>query len=138
MLQRMFSSAHVSLYRWSNGKIGGRFRNGDVLLLTTSGRKSGKKRTTPLIYVRDGNRLVLIASNGGSAKDPGWWRNLKHSPLAEVQLKDTRQTIYAERVFGSERERLWQLMTSTLPFYDGYAKKTTRDIPVVVLRPKLE
>lgn len=138
MIQRLFSTLHVSLYRLSNGRIGGRFRNGDVLLLTTDGRKSGKKRTTPLIYFRDGNRLVLIASNGGRSSHPGWWKNLEHHPLAQVQVKAEHQSVYAQKAVGSERERLWQMVTGQLPFYDGYAKKTSREIPVVVLKPKLE
>ena len=107
-----------------------------VLLLTTTGRKTGRKRTTPLLYIRDGNRLVIVASNGGRAVDPSWWMNLKRNPIAMVQVKDVKQTIYAQRAIGSEKERLWQLMTSVYPVYDDYQKKTDRDIQVVVLMPK--
>ena len=107
-----------------------------VLLLTTTGRKTGRKRTTPLLYIRDGNRLVIVASNGGRAMDPSWWRNLKHNPIAMVQVKDVKQTIYAQRAVGSEKERLWQMMTSVYPSYDDYQKRTDREIPVVVLMPK--
>ena len=107
-----------------------------VLLLTTTGRKTGRKRTTPLLYIRDGNRLVIVASNGGRAIDPSWWMNLKRNPIAMVQVKDVKQTIYAQRAIGSEKERLWRLMTSVYPAYDDYQKKTDRDIQVVVLMPK--
>ena len=107
-----------------------------VLLLTTTGRKTGRKRTTPLLYIRDGNRLVIVASNGGRRMDPSWWMNLKHNPIAMVQVKDVKQTIYAQRALGSEKERLWQMMTSVYPSYDDYQKRTDRDIPVVVLMPK--
>ena len=107
-----------------------------VLLLTTTGRKTGRKRTTPVLYVRDGNRLVIVASNGGRPRDPSWWRNLMHNPIAMVQVKNAKQTIYAQRAIGSEKERLWRLMTSAYPPYDNYQQKTVRDIPVVVLMPK--
>ena len=107
-----------------------------VLLLTTTGRKTGRKRTTPLLYIRDGNRLVIVASNSGRRMDPSWWRNLKHNPIATVQVKDVKQTIYAQRALGSEKERLWQMMTSVYPSYDDYQKRTDREIPVVVLMPK--
>ncbi len=107
-----------------------------VLLLTTTGRKTGRKRTTPLLYIRDGNRLVIVASNGGRRMDPSWWMNLKHNPIAMVQVKDVKQTIYAQRALGSEKERLWQMMTSVYPSYDDYQKRTDREIPVVVLMPK--
>jgi deazaflavin-dependent oxidoreductase (nitroreductase family) len=136
MLQRVMSSTHVFFYRLSGGRIGGRVGKADILLLTTTGRKTGKKHTRPLICMRDGNRLVLIASNGGRRIDPSWWMNLKHNPIAEVQVKGLKETVYAQRAVGSEKERLWRLMTRVYPAYDDYQKKTDRDIPVVVLMPK--
>ena len=136
MLQQLMSSTHVFFYKLSGGRIGGRIHKADVLLLTTTGRKTGKKRTTPLLYVRDGNRLVIIASNGGRPMDPSWWMNLKRNPIAMVQVKRLKETVYAQRAIGSEKERLWRLMTSVYPAYDNYLKKTDRDIPVVVLMPK--
>jgi len=136
MLQQVMSSTHVFFYKLSGGRIGGRMHKVPVLLLTTTGRKTGRKRTTPLLYIRDGNRLVIVASNGGRPLDPSWWMNLKHNPIAMVQVKDVKQTIYAQRALGSEKERLWQMMTSVYPAYDDYQKKTDRDIPVVVLMPK--
>ena len=136
MLQQVMSSTHVFFYKLSGGRIGGRIHKADVLLLTTTGRKTGKKRTTPLLYVRDGNRLVIIASNGGRPIDPSWWMNLKRNPIAMVQVKSLKETIYAQRAIGSEKERLWQMMTSVYPSYDDYQKRTDREIPVVVLMPK--
>jgi len=136
MLQQAMSSTHVFFYKLSGGRIGGRIHKADVLLLTTTGRKTGKKRTTPLLYVRDGNRLVIIASNGGRPIDPSWWMNLKRNPIAMVQVKSLKETIYAQRAIGSEKERLWRLMTNVYPAYDNYLKKTDRDIQVVVLMPK--
>jgi len=136
MLQQVMSSTHVFFYKLSGGRIGGRMHKVPVLLLTTTGRKTGRKRTTPVLYVRDGNRLVIVASNGGRPRNPSWWMNLMHNPIAMVQVKDVKQTIYAQRALGSEKERLWQLMTSVYPSYDDYQKRTDRDIPVVVLMPK--
>ena len=136
MLQQVMSSTHVFFYKLSGGRIGGRIHKADVLLLTTTGRKTGKKRTTPLLYVRDGNRLVIIASNGGRPIDPSWWMNLKRNPIGMVQVKRLKETVYAQRAIGSEKERLWRLMTTAYPTYDDYQKKTDRDIQVVVLMPK--
>ena len=136
MLQQVMSSTHVFFYKLSGGRIGGRMHKVPVLLLTTTGRKTGRKRTTPLLYIRDGNRLVIVASNGGRRMDPSWWLNLKRNPIAMVQVKDGKQTIYAQRAIGSEKERLWRLMTSAYPTYDDYQQKTDREIPVVVLMPK--
>ena len=136
MLQQVMSSTHVFFYKLSGGRVGGRMHKVPVLLLTTTGRKTGRKRTTPLLYIRDGNRLVIVASNGGRRMDPSWWLNLKRNPIAMVQVKDGKQTIYAQRAIGSEKERLWRLMTSAYPTYDDYQKKTDREIPVIVLMPK--
>ena len=136
MLQQVMSSIHVFFYKLSGGRIGGRMHKVPVLLLTTTGRKTGRKRTTPLLYIRDGNRLVIVASNGGRRMDPSWWLNLKRNPIAMVQVKDGKQTIYAQRAIGSEKERLWRLMTSAYPTYDDYQQETDREIPVIVLMPK--
>jgi len=136
MLQQVMSSTHVFFYKLSGGRIGGRMHKVPVLLLTTTGRKTGRKRTTPLLYIRDGNRLVIVASNGGRAMDPSWWMNLKRNPIGMVQVKSLKETVYAQRAIGSEKERLWRLMTTAYPTYDDYQKKTDRDIPVVVLMPK--
>src|SRR5256712_13709899 len=110
MLQQLMSSTHVFFYKLSGGRIGGRMHKVPVLLLTTTGRKTGRKRTTPLLYIRDGNRLVIVASNGGRRIDPSWWMNLKHNPIAMVQMKRLKQTVYAQRAIGSEKERLWRLI----------------------------
>src|SRR2546428_13262319 len=123
MLQQVMSSIHVFFYKLSGGRIGGRIHKADVLLLTTTGRKTGKKRTTPLLYVRDGNRLVIIASNGGRPIDPSWWMNLKRNPIAMVQVKRLKETIYAQRAIGSEKERLWRLVSYLFSSDDNYFEK---------------
>ncbi len=136
MFLQFYSSLHVFFYRLSGGWIGGRIHGINVLLLTTTGRKTGKKRTRPLLYLRDGNRLVVITANSGRDKDPSWWTNLQHNPIGEVQVRTEKETVYAQRASGSEKERLWALMTGMYPGYNEYQKKTKRKISVVVLMPK--
>ena len=123
------------LYRVSNGRVGGRFRGAPVLLLTTIGRKTGRKRTTPLLFARDGNRLVVVASNGGRTRHPSWWTNLRFNSEAEVEIKGDRWSVKAEKANDSEKTRLWPLMTETFPPYKKYQLKTKRVIPVVILTP---
>jgi F420H(2)-dependent quinone reductase len=131
--QRLLTKAHVSLYRLSRGRIGGRMWNSPVLLLTTVGRKTGKHRTTPLLYLKDNDRIAIVASNGGRDKEPSWWTNLKTSPHAKVQIKGEKKTIVARKANDSEQEGLWPLLTKMYPSYDEYQKKTKREIPVVIL-----
>ena len=132
---RLISAAHTSLYRLTGGKLGGRLGKGPVLLLETTGRKSGKRRTTPLLYVADGDRLVIIASKGGAPRHPDWWLNLERNPRTQVQVGRRRMTVEAEAVTGPERERLWARLLEIYPSYQDYQRRTTRQIPVVVLRP---
>ncbi len=105
-----------------------------ILLLTTRGRKSGKERTTPLMFTRDGDNLVLIASVGGAPKNPAWYWNLQGQD-ADVQIGSEHRRVRARDAVGEERERLWAEMVSLYPGYAEYQKKTTRQIPVVVLEP---
>jgi F420H(2)-dependent quinone reductase len=131
--QRLLTKTHVSLYRLSRGRIGGRMWNSPVLLLTTVGRKTGKHRTTPLLYLKDNDRIAIVASNGGRDKEPSWWTNLKTSPNAKVQIKGEKKTIVARKANDSEQAGLWPLLTKMYPSYDEYQKKTKREIPVVIL-----
>lgn len=105
-----------------------------VLLLTTTGRKSGRPWTVPLMYQKiDDGRWVIIASNGGSARHPAWWFNLRSQPDASVQIGRQTYPVTAVETAGEERERLWRRMADMYKGYDAYTKKTTREIPVVVL-----
>jgi len=133
MFLQFYTSLHVFFYKLLGGRIGGRIHKANVLLMTTMGWKTGKKRTRPLLYLRDGNRLVIVAANGGREKDPAWWTNLKHNPIGEVQIRNEKETVYAQRASGSEKERLWALVTNMYPEYNEYQKKTKREISVVVL-----
>lgn len=129
----LFTTIHVFLYRISEGSIGGRFRGAPVALLTTTGSKTGKKRTTPVLYIEENKNVVLVASNGGRPRDPMWWSNLRKNPDAEVQLKKEMRKMRARRASLDEKSRLWPLLTKMYPTYDDYKKKTSRDIPVVIL-----
>jgi F420H(2)-dependent quinone reductase len=131
---RVIGALHAALYRMTRGKRGGTMFKVPILLLTTRGRKSGKKRTTPLMYTRDGDNLVLIASVGGAPRHPGWYHNLQGQE-AEVQIGSERRSVRARDAEGAERERLWAEMVALYPSYADYQRKTTRRIPVVVLEP---
>jgi deazaflavin-dependent oxidoreductase (nitroreductase family) len=127
-------AVHTGLYRLTGGRMGGRMRNAPVLLLTATGRKTGKRRTMPLLYGRDGDNLVVIASKGGDPKHPAWYLNLQGQE-AEIQVGRDRKRVRARDAEGQERERLWAQMVGVYPDYAEYQKKTTRQIPVVVLEP---
>jgi deazaflavin-dependent oxidoreductase (nitroreductase family) len=132
--ENLFGDEHVRRYRETGGQVGHDWRRGSkILLLTTTGRKSGRQSTTPLIYEADGDRYVVIASKGGAPKDPGWYLNLDKTPDVELQVKDEVFPAHARTAHGEERERLWKLAAQQWPDYDAYAEKTDREIPVVVL-----
>lgn len=129
----LFGPEHVERYRATDGEEGHDWRGTIVLLLTTTGRKSGEPRTMPLIYQPDGDNYVIVASKGGWPNHPLWYLNLLADPNVEVQVKGDRFKARARTAEGEERERLWKLMTATWPQYDEYQAKTDREIPVVVL-----
>ena len=135
MVRNLISALHRGLYRLLGGRFVGSFGGAPVLLLTTTGRKSGKPRTTPLLYARAGDGYVLIASKGGADHHPLWYRNLHANPRAEVQVGRKTEQVRARDAEGEERERLWRTLTDLYPGYDNYAQKTSRTIPVVVLEP---
>jgi deazaflavin-dependent oxidoreductase (nitroreductase family) len=133
--QRLFTGAHAFVYRLTGGALGGSMFNGPVLLLTTTGRKSGKQRTAPLLYIKDGENMVIVASNGGADRPPTWWLNLKGNPEAQVQIGRAVRRVRAEQANPAEKQRLWPILSKMYPAYDEYQKKTTREIPLVLLRP---
>jgi len=134
LLQNVVTRVHSVLYRSSNGVIGGRLANSPVLLLTTTGRRSGKQRTVPLLYLIDGVNVVLVASNGGAVRHPTWWLNLQTTPEAWIQIKSIRRRVRAERASAAEKQRLWPHLTAMYQGYERYQRITDRDIPVVILR----
>jgi len=105
------------------------------LLLTTVGRKSGEKFVFPLFYGEDGNSIIVVASKGGAPEHPGWYKNLSANPEVEVQIGTKKLKAKARTTTGAERERLWQKAVKFWPPYADYAKKTEREIPVVLLDP---
>jgi proline iminopeptidase len=130
----LFGDEHVRRYRETGGEVGHIWREGStILLLTTTGRKTGDKRTVPLIYATDGDRFVIVASKGGAPEDPGWYRNIEKTPEVELQVKDEVFRARARKAQGEERERLWRKANEVWPHYDEYATRTDREIPVVVL-----
>jgi F420H(2)-dependent quinone reductase len=130
------SRLHVALYRLSGGRVGGRFRNkAPVLLLTTTGRKSGKQRTTPLLYVEEDGGYVVVASVGGAPKHPAWFLNLRDDAAATIQVGSRRLPVTARTATDEERARLWPVVNRMYAGYDTYQAKTTRQIPLVILTP---
>lgn len=132
---RVISQIHEFWYRMTNGLVGGNVLGAHILLLNTTGRKSGKRYTTPLLYVEDGTDLVVIASNGGAERDPDWWRNLRAEPETTIQVGGKHKDVHADVATGAERDRLWSKITSRYGVYRDYERRTSREIPVVVLHP---
>ena len=135
LVGKVAGKAHSSLYRATDGRVGGRFLGGPVLLLNTTGRKSGQRRTTPLLYVMDGEDFVIIASNGGAPKHPAWYLNLKANPDATVEIEGRETRVRAEEASPEDKGRLWQKMVEMYSGYDGYQRKAEREIPLLVLHP---
>lgn len=133
---KWMSRGQTWLYRKTDGKLGGKFLQGaPVALLTTIGRKTGEPRVSPLLYLREGNRIVLIASKGGSASNPLWYLNLKANPKVSVQIKDEVLNLTARDATEEERARYWPKMTQMYTSFDDYQSWTDRVIPVVICDP---
>jgi len=123
------------LYRISGGRVPARLGKAPIMLLTTTGSKSGKRRTNPALFIVDGADLATVASAGGAAKNPSWFVNLMHNPEATVTIKRETRKVRGRKASAEERKRLWPLLTAVFSNYEEYAKKTKREIPVVILSP---
>ncbi len=135
-VMRAASALNTWIYRLSGGKLLGRFPSGaPVGLLTTTGRKSGRARTVPVLYLADGRDFILVASQGGAPTHPGWFLNLEADPKAELQIGPRRIPVTARPVAEEERDRLWPRLVAMYRPYDDYQRRTTRRIPVVKLTP---
>lgn len=132
----LFGPEHVRVYRETKGERGYHWRGARILLLTTTGRRSGDPRTMPLIYRTDGDSFVVVASKGGWKDNPLWYENLKADPDVTIELKGETIPVRASTAQGEERARLWPLMTEVWPDYDTYQGRAEREIPVVVLSPR--
>jgi len=142
-VMRLFSQANVWVYRKTGGRLGGKWRVGSafphgvpVLLLTTVGRKSGARRTTPLLYIEDGERVILVASQGGMPKHPLWYLNLSAEPEVEVQIGKAIRAMRARDATPQERQAYWPRLVAMYPDFASYQSWTERVIPVVVLEPR--
>ena len=133
---RAVGKLNVPLYRLTNGRVGGHVGRAPVLLLTTTGRKSGELRTAPVAYLADGDRYVVIGSNAGNPRPPAWALNLKANPEAEVQVRRVKLPVRARVAEGEERAELWRRMNEQFPGFDDYEQRTDRDIAVFVLEPQ--
>jgi F420H(2)-dependent quinone reductase len=127
---------NIPLYRASGGRLMGKIGRAPVLLLTTTGRKSGQPRTAPVVYLADGDRLVLINTNAGNERIPAWSLNLRANPEAEVEIGRERRKVRARIAEGEERADLWRKHNEQYSGFDDYAAKLERDIAVVVLEPR--
>jgi deazaflavin-dependent nitroreductase family protein len=125
----------IALYVETDGREGSTQRGAPLLLLTTQGRKSAKWRRTALIFGQSGENYIIVASKGGAARHPAWYLNLKANPEVHVQVYARTFTAIARTATAEEKPQLWSLMAKIWPDYNEYVKKTTRDIPVVILSP---
>lgn len=132
---RVFISMFTWFYQRTDGKIGGKMQGLGVLLLTTTGRKTGQKRVTPLGYFEHDGYYVVIASNAGSDSHPAWFYNLRSNPQVGLQILDKHLTAVAEPADPTLRKQLWEKLIVLAPGYKGYETRTTREIPMVLLRP---
>lgn len=134
---RGLAAGHTAVYRASRGRLGHRMRGAPpMLLLDHVGARSATRRTTPLVYVRDGEDVVLVASKGGYARHPAWFHNLRANPEAVVQIGPERRAVRARVATPDERKRLWPKAVATYAGYEGYQRRTEREIPLVVLEPR--
>jgi deazaflavin-dependent oxidoreductase (nitroreductase family) len=130
-----FNRKVIDEFRANEGKVGGPFEGAPVLLLTSTGAKSGEQRTTPVVYQQDGERMVIFASKAGAPENPAWYHNLRANPTATVEVGPDTVEVEAVVTDGDERERLFSKQKQLMPTFADYEQKTERQIPVVALQP---
>jgi deazaflavin-dependent oxidoreductase (nitroreductase family) len=136
-LLRLVMGWHAVVYRATDGLIGHQLPGFPPnLLLDHVGAKSGKRRTSPLLYTADGDDLVLVASKGGYPKNPAWFYNLMANPDTTIQVGAERRAVHARKANAKERARLWPMVVNTFGPYEDYARRTEREIPLVILEPR--
>lgn len=126
---------HIRAYRDSGGEVGYLWNGVPTLLLTTTGRRTGQQRTSALIFGRDGDDYLVVASMGGAPMHPAWYLNLQANPAAGIQVRADEFAVVARTATADEKPRLWKIMTDQWPNYDVYQSRTERDIPVAILTP---
>jgi len=135
-LLSLITALHRFVYERSGGRIGGRLPGKRFLLLTTVGRRTGKRRVMPLLYVREADAFVVVGSNAGDDRPPAWWLNLEANPSARVQVDTEHHAVSARRAEGAELAALWSKLEGSYRHYADYRRRTPREIPVVVLEPE--
>ena len=136
-VMKPMSRINTWIYRLSGGKVGGRWlRGAPILLLSTIGRKSGEPRVAPLLYLRDGEKVVIVASKGGMSKHPPWYWNLEANPDVEVEIGRERNKMLARRASDPEKAALWPRLIEMYRDFDDYQARTERNIPVIILSPR--
>jgi deazaflavin-dependent oxidoreductase (nitroreductase family) len=136
-LLRRLMGGHAAVYRATNGVIGHRFPGSPPMLLVDHvGARSGTRRTSPLVYARDGENVILVASKGGYPKNPAWFHNLMANPDTTIQIGSRRSDVHARVADPEERKRLWPKVVEVYGGYEDYRKRTDREIPLVILEPR--
>jgi deazaflavin-dependent oxidoreductase (nitroreductase family) len=131
----LLGQEHVQRYQETDGEVGYLWNGVPILLLTTTGRRSGEPRTTPLIFARDGDDYLVVASTGGAPQHPNWYKNLLTDPSARIQVQAEQVAVEARTADDDEKPRLWAIVSEQWPNYDVYQTRTDRVIPVVILSP---
>jgi deazaflavin-dependent oxidoreductase (nitroreductase family) len=132
----LLGEEHVRRYQETDGEVGYMWNGATTLLLTTTGRRTGRARTTPLIFARDGDDYLVVASMGGAPQHPNWYENLTADADAHIQVRGEHLEVRARTAAEDEKSRLWGIVAAQWPNYDVYQSRTTRVIPVVVLSPR--
>src|SRR6266851_7655072 len=135
-LLRAAGKLNVPIYRMTRGRLMGKIGRAPVLLLTSTGRRTGQPRTAPVLYLADGDRVVVIGSNAGNAHAPAWSHNLKANPDAEIEIRSERRPVRARVAEGEERTELWRRMNAQYGGFEDYDHRTSREIAVFVLDPR--
>lgn len=135
LAMKYFARAHIRVYRRTNGRVGAKLLWFPAALITTTGRKSGRPRTTPTLYLDDGDRVILPASFGGRDSDPAWYLNLESNPEVHVQIRSRHLDLRARDATEDERKRYWPRLIRMYPPYRGYRQAADRVIPMVVCEP---
>jgi len=128
-----FNARNIAEFRSSGGKLGGAFEGAPVLLLTTTGAKSGRPRTSPMMYLPEGERIIVFASNEGKDNHPSWYHNLRANPTATVEIGTETFTVTATEITGAEHDRLYAIQAERYPGFAKYRERTERVIPVIEL-----
>ena len=133
---RLVGRFHASLWRLTRGRFVDGVGAAPFVLLTTKGRKTGRSRTTPVLYLEDGSDLIVVASFGGNDMHPDWYLNLKNTPEAEVVIRGERRRVTAREITSEEKKLLWSRLVKSYPQFDVYQQRTSREIPLVRLLPR--